>query len=81
MNTNKKLHITHGLIIIGIVLAGFSMFTNESIQYYILGIGTVTSIIGILYGIIMVRCPFCHHALPLIGTGEHCCPNCGEILE
>lgn len=45
-------------------------------------LGGIIAFAGIIYGVIAVRCPFCHRSLPLKGIGtEKFCPRCGKRIN
>lgn len=42
--------------------------------------GILLSAAGWVYGLIVLRCPFCRHAIPMRGFYIDRCPWCGEKL-
>ncbi len=42
--------------------------------------GILLSTAGWVYGILVLRCPFCRHAIPMRGFYIDRCPWCGEKL-
>lgn len=70
-------------ILMGIALAGTSAIMTgvEPVSLtFIFGVGLI--VIGLGFGIITVRCPFCQHSLNkhLLGFNEYC-PHCGAEIE
>ena len=71
------------LVIIGLLIAGTSgvVFGVESIHPLFV-IGSLISLGALIFGIVSVRCPFCHRQLHLKGIQpDEYCPHCGEKIE
>ena len=71
------------LVIIGLLIAGTSgiVFGVEPIHPLFV-IGSLISLGALIFGIVSVRCPFCHRQLHLKGIQpDEYCPHCGEKIE
>lgn len=71
------------LIIIGFVLAGISgiIFGVQPVHPLFI-VGVIIALGSIVFGIITIRCPFCHRQLHLKGIiPDEFCPFCGEKLK
>ncbi|MGN0155042.1 MAG: hypothetical protein ACI4A3_11380 [Lachnospiraceae bacterium] len=80
---NKCRYIMLILIDVGFVLAGISgiIFGVEPLHPLFI-IGAVIAFGSIVFGIVTIRCPFCHRQLHLIGImPDEFCPFCGEKLK
>lgn len=82
-NPNICRYIMYALIIIGLLIAGFAgvVFGVEPVHPLFV-IGSLISLGALIFGIIFVRCPFCHRQLHLRGISpDEYCPHCGEKIE
>lgn len=82
-NPNICRYIMYVLVIIGLLIAGTSgvVFGVESIHPLFV-IGSIISLGALIFGIVSVRCPFCHRQLHLKGIQpDEYCPHCGEKIE
>lgn len=82
-NPNICRYIMYVLVIIGLLIAGTSgvVFGVESIHQLFV-IGSLISLGALIFGIVSVRCPFCHRQLHLKGIQpDEYCPHCGEKIE
>ena len=82
-NPNICRYIMYVLVIIGLLIAGTSgvVFGVESIHPLFV-IGLLISLGALIFGIVSVRCPFCHRQLHLKGIQpDEYCPHCGEKIE
>lgn len=82
-NPNKCRYIMFILIIIGFVLAGISgiIFGVQPVHPLFI-VGVIIALGSIVFGIITIRCPFCHRQLHLKGIiPDEFCPFCGEKLK
>ena len=72
--------IMYGIIILGIVLAGTPLLISNlhGNQTVFLLSGTLMSTIGIVFGLIFLRCMYCGKLLPLRGFSPAYCRHCGE---
>lgn len=79
-NINVYKRITFCSIIGGIVLAGLAgLIWGVEPLHPVFIVGGIIAFGGIVFGIITVRCPFCHRQLDLRGWSvERFCPYCGE---
>ena len=71
------------LVIIGLLIARTSgiVFGVEPIHPLFV-IGSLISLGALIFGIVSVRCPFCHRQLHLKGIQpDENCPYCGEKIE
>ena len=82
-NPNICRYIMYVLIIIGLLIAGIAgvVFGVEPVHPLFM-IGSLISLGALIFGIIFVRCPFCHRQLHLKGIQpDKYCPHCGEKIE
>lgn len=82
-NPNICRRIMFCMIIGGIVLAGIAgiIWGVEPVHPLFI-VGVVIAFGGIIYGMITVRCPFCHRMLHLKGlNSDEYCPYCGEKIH
>lgn len=82
-NPNICRYIMFILVIIGFIIAGISgvIFGVENV-HPLFAIGVFISLGALTFGIISVRCPFCHRQLHLKGIQpDEYCPYCGEKIE
>ena len=82
-NPNICRYIMYVLVIIGLLIAGTSgiVFGVEPIHPLFV-IGSLISLGALIFGIVSVRCPFCHRQLHLKGIQpDEYCPHCGEKIE
>ena len=80
---NKCRYIMFVLIIGGLVLAGISVMIFGVQPIHLLFIvGVLIAFGSIVFGIITIRCPFCHRQLHLKGIiPDEFCPFCGRKLK
>lgn len=71
--------ITHGMIFLGILTAFVLYLLIENILACFLG--GILSFLGIAWGWVTLRCPFCRRHLPIKGFMIEHCPHCGEKLQ
>lgn len=82
-NPNIYRYIMYVLILIGLLIAGIAgvVFGVEPVHPLFV-IGSLISLGALIFGIILVRCPFCHRQLHLKGIQpDEYCPHCGEKIE
>ncbi|MGN1158647.1 MAG: hypothetical protein ACI4SE_00455 [Lachnospiraceae bacterium] len=82
-NPNKCRYIMFILIVVGLILAGISgiIFGVQPIHPLFI-VGPLIAFGSIVFGIITVRCPFCHRKLHLKGIiPDEFCPFCGKKLK
>lgn len=82
-NPNKCRYIMFMLIVVGLILAGVSViiFGAEPIHPLFV-IGAIIAFGSIVFGLIKIRCPFCHKQLHLKGIQpDEFCPFCGKIIK
>ncbi|NCC15197.1 MAG: hypothetical protein EOM28_02445 [Clostridia bacterium] len=74
--------VTYGIIFIGLIGAGAAgvVFGVEPVhpKFVIFGI---LSYIGILFGSVTVRCPYCRKRLNFRGIWTESCPHCGGMID
>ena len=84
MGIKKKRFLTLGMVLVGIILlnVGLGLTTKESTQYIVTTVGIVCLIGAVVYAVLAIRCPSCHHILsPYLLDGDYCCPYCGAVLK
>ena len=82
-NPNKCRYIMFNGIVVGLILAGISViiFGVQPIHPLLI-VGVLIAFGSIVFGIITIRCPFCHKQLHLRGIiPDEYCPFCGEKLK
>lgn len=82
-NPNVCRYIMFGIIIIGLIVAGLSaiVYGVDNIHPLFV-VGAVIAFGGVIFGIIKIRCPFCHRQLHLKGiVPDNNCPYCGSKFE
>ena len=82
-NPNVCRYIMDALIVVGMIIAGISgvVFGVEPVHPLFV-IGALISLGALIFGILSVRCPFCHRQLHLKGIRpDEDCPHCGEKIE
>ncbi len=82
-NPNICRYIMYVLITIGWLIAGISgaVFGVEPVHPLFV-MGLLISLGALIFGIVFVRCPFCHRQLHLKGIlPDEYCPHCGEKIE
>lgn len=82
-NPNRCRYIMFILIAVGLVLAGISgiIFGVKPIHPLFV-VGALIAFGSIVFGIITIRCHFCHRQLHLKGIiPDEFCPFCGEKLK
>jgi len=75
--------VMYGTVVFGIVLAGTPLLISNLhyAQTAFLVIGAVLSAIGIVFGLIFLRCNYCGKHLPFRGFSPDYCRHCGEKLD
>lgn len=82
-NPNTCRYIMFALVIIGLMIIGISgvLYGVDPIHPLFV-VGSLISLGAIIFGIVSVRCPFCHRQLHLNGIQpDEYCPHCGEKIE
>ncbi|MGN1181396.1 MAG: hypothetical protein ACI4SR_00195 [Faecalibacillus sp.] len=82
-NPNKCRYIMFLFEIMGLIIVGISaiVYGVETIHLLFL-IGVFLILGSFVFGIVTVRCPFCHRQLRFIGIiPDEFCPYCGKRLE
>lgn len=83
-NKSPEKHITKSWIIMGIgaLLAVIGAMTMQEYRVNaLLVIGFLIVIIGIIYHLAMVRCPYCGHSLAGYRPCPKECPNCHKVFD
>ncbi len=82
-NPNICRYIMYVIVIIGLLIAGISgVFYGVEPVHPLFVIGSLISLGALIFGIISVRCPFCHRQLHLKGIqSDEYCPHCGTKIE
>ena len=83
MNHRRCRCIMYGTITVGIVLAGIPLLIADlqDSQTVFLISGAALSTIGIVFGLIFLRCKHCKQLLPLREFPPDYCQHCGEKLD
>lgn len=71
--------ITSGIMLAGAILFGWQTWLYESVTITA-AVGVTVFIVGIVIGVIKIRCPFCKHFLGLAFSGKFC-PHCGDKIK
>ena len=79
---NRNRIISYLLMILGIAIAGISaIIRGVEPLHTMFYIGAALAVIGIIYGLVSVRCPYCKRLLHLRGImPEKVCPYCGKTI-
>ncbi len=73
--------IMYAMIIFGYIIVGVSGIVYGIEQIHPLFIaGIILTLIVVVFGAVLVRCPSSHKALLLKGQLGDYCPNCGEKI-
>ncbi len=82
-NPNQCRHLMYGIIIAGLCIAGLSLLLplNQTGVDILTVLGAATALLGIVFGLCTVRCPYCGRLLSLKGWNTFYCPYCGEEFK
>lgn len=84
MDCHKALKICYGLFFGGLACVLLALWVKKGPLLFLLGIpGLVVMFVGLLFGVLFVRCPHC--GVPLtrgrLPSVPDYCPYCGEKLK
>ena len=66
-------------IVSGLLSCGFP--EDSATSMFLCALFGILAVIGIIWHIAFVKCPYCGHRFDLRSPALHFCPNCGEKTE